>query len=77
MNCWKGWVIEGGWPLKDYGLAFAPLAPPWLLLVFAVLALAMVIAALVLRRRGALFRARGFCGFARGAERPLAGRTGA
>jgi hypothetical protein len=43
--------------LKDYGLAFAPLAPPWLLLVFAVLALAMVIAAVVLRRRGVFFRA--------------------
>jgi hypothetical protein len=57
MNCWKGWVIEGGWPLKEYGLAFAPLAPLWLLLAFAVLAMATVIAALVLRRRGALFRA--------------------
>ncbi len=43
--------------MKDYGLAFAPLAPPWLLLAFAVLALATVIAAVVLRRRGAFFRA--------------------
>src|SRR5271157_3325491 len=57
MNCWKGWAIERIWALKEYSLAFAPLAPPWLLLAFGVLALAMVIAAVVLRRRGAFFRA--------------------
>jgi hypothetical protein len=43
--------------LTDFSLAFAPLAPPWLLWLFAALALAAVVAALVLRRRGALLRA--------------------
>jgi hypothetical protein len=43
--------------LKEFGLTFAPLAPPWLLMIFAVLALAAVAAGLILRRRGALFRA--------------------
>ena len=43
--------------MKDFSLAFAPLAPSWLLVLFAVLALGLVVAALVLRRRGAIFRA--------------------
>jgi hypothetical protein len=43
--------------LREFGLTFAPLAPAWLLMLFAVLALAAVVAALVLRRRGALLRA--------------------
>ncbi len=43
--------------MKEFSLAFAPLAPQWLLVLFAALALAWVVAALVLRRRGALPRA--------------------
>ena len=43
--------------MTEFGLAFSPLAPPWLLLAFAALALAAVAAGLVLRRRGALLRA--------------------
>ncbi|HUO54032.1 MAG TPA: hypothetical protein VMU18_04795 [Rhodoblastus sp.] len=43
--------------MKEFSLAFAPLAPFWLLALFAALAAALVIAALVLRRRGALLRA--------------------
>ncbi len=43
--------------MKEFSLAFAPLAPPWLLIVLAALAVAWVVAALVLRRRGALPRA--------------------
>jgi hypothetical protein len=43
--------------LSDFSLAFAPLAPLWLLAVFAALALAFVVAALFLHRRGAFLRA--------------------
>lgn len=43
--------------MKEFSLSFAPLAPLWLLLVFAALALGLVVAALVLRRRGAVLRA--------------------
>ncbi len=43
--------------MKEFSLAFAPLAPQWLLVLFAALALAWVVAALLLRRRGALPRA--------------------
>ncbi|WP_294541125.1 hypothetical protein [uncultured Rhodoblastus sp.] len=43
--------------MTQFSLAFAPLAPLWLLGVFAALALAAVAAALILRRRGALLRA--------------------
>ena len=58
VNCWKGLGIEGRfWALKEFSLAFAPLAPLWLLALLAVLALVLVVASLILRRRGALFRA--------------------
>jgi hypothetical protein len=51
-------VIDGRfWFLKEFSLAFAPLAPLWLIALLAVLALVLVAAALILRRRGALFRA--------------------
>ena len=44
-------------PVKEFSLSFAPLAPLWLIGLFAVLAAALVVAALVLRRRGAILRA--------------------
>ncbi len=43
--------------MTEFSLAFAPLAPAWLLWVFAALALGLVAAALILRRRGAVLRA--------------------
>ena len=43
--------------LREFSLAFAPLAPLWLIGLFAVVAAALVVAALVLRRRGAVLRA--------------------
>ena len=43
--------------MREFSLAFAPLAPLWLIGLFAVVAVALVIAALVLRRRGAVLRA--------------------
>ncbi len=43
--------------MTELSLAFAPLAPVWLLLAFAALAAGLVAAALILRRRGAVFRA--------------------
>jgi hypothetical protein len=43
--------------LTEFGLAFAPLAPLWLIGLFAVLAAGLVVAALILRRRGAIWRA--------------------
>ncbi len=42
--------------MTEFGLVFAPLAPVWLLALFAVLAAVLVAAALFLRRRGALLR---------------------
>jgi hypothetical protein len=47
--------------LTEFGLAFAPLAPLWLIGLFAALAAVLVAAALILRRRGAIFRAIVFC----------------
>ncbi len=47
--------------MTEFGLAFAPLAPLWLIGLFAALSAALVVAALVLRRRGAIFRAVVFC----------------
>ncbi len=43
--------------MKEFSLAFAPLAPLWLIGLFAVVAAALVGVALVLRRRGAILRA--------------------
>ncbi|MGO8738307.1 hypothetical protein, partial [Rhodoblastus sp.] len=43
--------------MKEFGLAFAPLAPLWLIAVFAALAAVVVAAAFFLRRRGAVLRA--------------------
>jgi hypothetical protein len=43
--------------LTEFGLAFAPLAPLWLIGLFGVFAAALVVAALILRRRGAILRA--------------------
>jgi hypothetical protein len=43
--------------VREFGLAFSPLAPVWLIGLFAALAAALVIAGFVLRRRGAAFRA--------------------
>jgi hypothetical protein len=43
--------------VKEFSLAFAPLAPLWLFALFAALAIGLVAAALFLRRRGALVRA--------------------
>ena len=43
--------------MKEFGLAFAPLAPLWLVAVFAALAAVVVAAAFFLRRRGAVLRA--------------------
>ena len=43
--------------MTEFGLAFSPLAPSWLLMAFAALAAVLVVAGLALRRRGALLRA--------------------
>jgi hypothetical protein len=56
--------------LKEFSLAFAPLAPLWLIGLFAVLAAALVVAALVLRRRGAIFRALAFVALLGGLANP-------
>jgi hypothetical protein len=46
--------------VKEFSLAFAPLAPLWMIALFAALAAGLVVVAFFLRRRGAFLRALAF-----------------